>query len=200
MKILFVDDHPMVLYSLSTLLQAQGNRVDAVQNCQQARDALAAGNHYDLLLLDYNLPDGNPLDLLRDALAESPHKVVVISGISDGEEALYILETSAVDAFIPKSIDLDDLVLALEQVMGFERNGETWIWQSDKRSFVTSARAYAKETTLSPKEREVFMLMRKGLLDKQIADHLHRSIHTVRVQIRAIRRKRGTTRRAEIRG
>ena len=44
------------------------------------------------------------------------------------------------------------------------------------------------------------MLMREGLLDKQIAERLHRSVHTIRVQIRAIRRKRGSSRRAEIEG
>ncbi len=57
---------------------------------------------------------------------------------------------------------------------------------------------FPRHTLLTQKEREVFMLMRKGLLDKQIADELGLSIHTVRVHLRAIKRKRGHNRRFEL--
>jgi len=40
------------------------------------------------------------------------------------------------------------------------------------------------------------MLLRKGLLDKEIAESLHRSVHTIRVQVRSIKRKRTVIRRS----
>ena len=93
---------------------------------------------------------------------------------------------------------IDDLVAALKEVVDLPAGESRWVWQPKSRRFVDTASAYSRETTLSPKEREVFMLMRQGLQDKQIADRINRSIHTVRVQIRAIRRKRGASRRAEV--
>ena len=197
MDILLVDDHPMVLHSLSGLLKSRGHRVYIADGCDTARQALLGEDRYDLLLHDYHLPDCSALDLLRELPQHLPSNVVVISGISDAEETLYILEKTAAKAFVPKNIDLEDLITALEKVVELPP-AEGWVWQPEARDFFDTAHAYSRETTLSPKEREVFMLMRQGLQDKQIADQLHRSIHTVRVQIRSIRRKRGASRRAEV--
>ena len=147
-----------------------------------------------------HLPDGSGLELLREFADRLPGRTVLLSGVTDAEEALFVLEHSEARAFISKEIDLDDLADALGEVMDFNDDDSTWIWRSGQRAFVPSGEAFPRESTLTPKEREVFMLMREGLLDKQIAERLHRSVHTIRVQIRAIRRKRGSSRRAEIEG
>jgi DNA-binding NarL/FixJ family response regulator len=120
--------------------------------------------------------------------------------VTDTEEALFVLEHSEARAFVSKEVDLDDLDDALRRVAAFPEDESTWVWRSEQRAFVPSGEAFPRESTLTPREREVFMLMREGLLDKQIAERLHRSVHTIRVQIRAIRRKRGSSRRAEIEG
>lgn len=198
MQVLLVDDHPMVLHSLSGLLQADGHTVTTSDSYQHARALLLKPTRFDLLLLDYHLPDGSAFNLLQETGIQIPGHVVIISGISDAEEVLYILEKSPAKAFIPKDIDFEDLAIALQQAVLLPDNGGSWVWQIDKRAFMPGASAYPKETMLSPKEREVFMLLRQGLLDKQIASQLSRSIHTIRVQIRSIKRKRGSTRRAEV--
>ena len=113
MNILLVDDHPMVLHSLSGLLKSQGYGVSTADGCQRAREELLGGQLFDLLLLDYHLPDGSALDLLCELRERLPRHVVVISGISDAEETLYILEKTLAKAFVPKNIDLDDLVAAV---------------------------------------------------------------------------------------
>jgi len=199
MEILLVDDHPMVRHSLKTVLGAAGHAVTLAPDCAAVGPLLCDGV-YDLLLLDYHLPDGSGLDLLRELGDGLPGRTVLLSGATDAEEALYVLEHSAARAFISKEIDMDDLAGALDQVMALAEDGSTWVWRSDRRAFVASDKAFPRESTLTPKEREVFMLMREGLLDKQIAERLHRSVHTIRVQIRSIRRKRGSSRRAEIEG
>ncbi len=198
MDILLVDDHPMVLHSLRTLLQSLGHRITTAGNCRDAQQALLGSEAFDLLLLDYHLPDGSSVKLLREFAQQLPPQVVVISGISDAEETLYMLENTTAKAFIPKNVDLEDLAEAIEAVSALAGGEASWIWKPEARAFLDAAHAYPKERTLSPKERQVFMLMRQGLLDKQIAAQLNRSVHTVRVQLRAIRRKRGATRRGEV--
>jgi two-component system response regulator DevR len=199
MEILLVDDHPMVRHSLTAVLRAAGHGVTVAADCAEVRPLLEDGR-FDLLLLDYHLPDGSGLELLREFADRLPGRTVLLSGVTDAEEALFVLEHSEARAFISKEIDLDDLADALGEVMDFNDDDSTWIWRSGQRAFVPSGEAFPRESTLTPKEREVFMLMREGLLDKQIAERLHRSVHTIRVQIRAIRRKRGSSRRAEIEG
>ena len=199
MEILLVDDHPMVRHSLTAVLRAAGHKVTDAADCAAARPLLDEGG-FDLLLLDYHLPDGSGLELLREFAGRLPARTVVLSGVTDTEEALFVLEHSEARAFVSKEVDLDDLDDALRRVAAFPEDESTWVWRSEQRAFVPSGEAFPRESTLTPREREVFMLMREGLLDKQIAERLHRSVHTIRVQIRAIRRKRGSSRRAEIEG
>lgn len=52
--------------------------------------------------------------------------------------------------------------------------------------------------TLSPAEREVALALCRGLTDKEVADRLYRSYHTVRTQKKAIYRKVGVTKDTEL--
>ncbi|WP_031433499.1 response regulator transcription factor [Methylomarinum vadi] len=191
MKILIVDDHPLVLQSIATALENAGHDVTIAVNKEKARIDLK--EYYDVLLLDYNMQTCKGTDLLSEDIV-NPGKAVLISGINDPDVILYILDTTAINAFISKQLDPDQLPLAIEQI--HELPGDfDYIWLDNRQQYVKATEAYEKNQILTPKEREVFMLLRQGMLDKQIADHLNRSIHTIRVQIRSIKRKRGSHRR-----
>jgi len=191
MHILIVDDHPMVLQSMMLILEQAGHQVDSAADERQAREKLQ--QRYDLLLLDYNLQTNKGTELLDQEIVR-PDRTVLISGLTDPDIILHTLENPAVHAFISKQLDPEELPLAIAQLEQLS-TPPPWIWCSQGKSFVGAGEAYPKNSVLTPKEREVFMLLRQGMLDKQIADHLHRSIHTIRVQIRAIKRKRGGQRR-----
>jgi DNA-binding NarL/FixJ family response regulator len=191
MRILIVDDHPLVLQGLATVLEKQGWQVVQAINADQARQALL--EYFDVLLLDYNLQIQKGTDLLTDEI-QRPGKIILISGITDPDIILYILETTKVDAFVSKQTNPEVLPVAIRQLTESPLN-EPCLWLDNTETFVKARDAYPKSQILTPKEREVFMLLRQGLLDKQIAEQLHRSIHTIRVQIRSIKRKRGKQRR-----
>lgn len=197
MRILVVDDHPMVLQGIAASLKRRGHEVSTARDVASAREALGGPAALDLLLLDYNLPPGNGAELLADPKVAVPPCVAILSGMTDPEDILAALELGA-HAFIPKSIELDHLVRALEELPGLHSEEELgWLWDARQACYVRASQAFPRGTVLSPKERKVFMLLRRGLLDKQIAEELKLSIHTVRVHIRGIRRKRSTRRRAE---
>ena len=197
MRILVVDDHPMVMQGIAALLRRGGHEVSTARDVAGAREALKAVPGLDLLLLDYNLPPGNGADLLGDPQVTVPPRVAIFSAMSDPEDILAALELGA-HAFIPKSIEPDHLLRALEALAGLDSEGELgWLWDASQSLYVRASVAFPRGSVLSPKERKVFMFLRKGLLDKQIAEELGLSIHTVRVHIRGIRRKRSSRRRAE---
>ena len=165
-----------------------------------AQDTYVSRNEpYDLCILDINLPDGPGTNLLSDSsLSERlPPLCLLLSGTSDRDEILMALHAGA-NAFISKSVEFSDLMKAINLLIDLpESPREPLFWDQNNNQFVRVAEAFPKGTVLSPREREVFALMRRGMQDKEIAFALKRSIHMIRVQVRSIRRKRGVTRRGE---
>lgn len=197
MYILVVDDHPMVMQGITSSLKLRGHQADGVRDLPAARDALLDKAPFDMMVLDYNLPGGRGTELLEDAALRMPATVVILSGMTEAEDILVALELGAV-AFVPKSAEPGDIITAIEMAPSLDRKLESgYVWDVGRRVFVAASEAFPKGSVLTPKEREVFMLLRRGLLDKQIADELGLSIHTVRVHVRSIKRKRASPRRAE---
>lgn len=193
MKILIVDDHPLALQGIDFILRSADYHTTLANNLESAKSALEQS--FDCLLLDYHLAESSGMDLLCLPDIVLPEHILIFSGMSDPEDIIFALETSAAHAFISKQIDLTDLHCAISQLKGLDHQ-KIWVWNSAQQHFVAAMEAFPEQTLLTSKERAVFMLLRQGLLDKQIADLLNRSIHTIRVQIRAIKRKRKTIRRS----
>lgn len=196
LEILLIDDHPLIVSGIAGLLGAAGHFVRAVRNLADARTALAELSPA-IVLLDINLGSENGLDLLdRDALPTST-RVIMVSGISEQELIFHGFERGAF-GFVPKSVEPDSLLAAIADMAARDaQDANGWVWDAQQRQCVPAHEFFPRATILTPKEREVFMLLREGLLDKQIADRLGLSIHTVRVHLRAIKRKRGHNRRSE---
>lgn len=197
-RVLLVDDHPLVGASLGAAIERQGGVQETVTTLEAARAALRA-RPADVLLLDINFPEGPGTDLLKDdaVAARLPRRCFLISGAIDPDEVMCAFDDGA-QGFISKSVPFDGLEAALGQIIRDEAAaGEALMWDGDRGAFRPVREAFAERPLLSPREREVFRLLRQGLQDKEIAHRVDRSIHTVRVQIRSIRRKRGQSRRAE---
>ena len=198
MRVLIVNDHPLVAAGFMAGLTANGQTASVAHSVAEAGEMLHAED-YDLCILDINLPDGPGTNLLSDrSLSERlPPLCLLLSGTSDRDEILMALHAGA-SAFISKSVEFSDLMKAINLLIDLpESPREPLYWDQINNKFVRVAEAFPKGTVLSPREREVFALMRQGMQDKKIAFALERSIHTIRVQIRSIRRKRGVTRRGE---
>lgn len=118
MKLLLVDDHPMVRDGLTPLLRGLDPdlQVDEAGNCAQAI-ALAGRHDYDLILLDLKMPGLAGLGALaavREAFPGSP--VVVLSGEEDPRIVRQAIEKGAM-GFIPKSSTSSVMIQALRLVL-----------------------------------------------------------------------------------
>ena len=103
--ILVVDDEPdlCTLYEL-TLLR-EGYRVDTAANLQQARELLARKT-YQAVITDMRLPDGQGIDLLREAVRQQrPERFMVITAYGSAESAVEALKAGAFD-YLTKPVDL----------------------------------------------------------------------------------------------
>ena len=199
-RIIVVDDHPLVLAGIADVLQQRGYRVAKAKDPAAELELLRAGERFDAALLDINLGQESGFALLDGtygAHGKLADRVILLSGLAEQEWILKGFEAGAI-GFIPKSTELEQVVEALGALLEAKRlPASGWVWSARQRALVEAREFFPAHTLLTPAEREVFLLMNEGKQDKQIADELGRSIHTVRVHIRAIKRKRGHNRRGQ---
>ena len=124
-SILVVDDEANIRSSLEGALGREGYQVESAGTAAEARAKLRES--FDYILLDVWLPDGNGLDLLRDALAADPETVVIMmSGHATIDAAVQATRLGAFD-FLEKPLSLERLLVLLRNA------GRSLALQSENR-------------------------------------------------------------------
>jgi DNA-binding NtrC family response regulator len=112
--VLVVDDDELVRSMLASLLEARGSRYTCVGDVASATRALAA-EHFDAVLLDMYLPDGEGLTVLTRALEMEPAPaVLMMTARAEIRAAVEAIRRGASD-FLEKPLDLDDLATRLDR-------------------------------------------------------------------------------------
>ena len=119
MKVLLVDDHPLVLSALQQVIQTVGNgtQVVGVDSAAAARAALQADADFDLVLLDLALGDADGFDVLVEFRAAYPAVPVVVVSASDRASDVIRAIDSGAMGFVPKRSSHAELHEALRMVM-----------------------------------------------------------------------------------
>ena len=109
MRILLIEDEPVLGDAVATHLKRSNHAVDWVQRLDDAEAALRAVD-YGLILLDLHLPDGRGLDLLRTLRkAEDKRPVIILTARDQIRDRIEGLNAGA-DDYLVKPFDLDELV------------------------------------------------------------------------------------------
>ena len=160
MKILVVEDNPELGQSLAELLRQQGFVVDLVER-GDAADQLLTQSHYDLLLLDLNLPQMSGKALLRRLRERGSALPVIILTASDSmDQKVLCLEIGA-DDYLVKPVDIRELLarmqaIARRQMPGRENHIRCGNLQLDLRTRQFSILGdQTEELALPPRERGV---------------------------------------------
>jgi len=176
-RIFIVDDHPVVVVGLQSLLDKIENIevAGAMSNAFEAIPFLK-NNKVDVVLLDINLPDISGIDLCKKINKEFPQ--VKILGISTFSERSYIsrmIENGA-SGYLIKSASKEEIADAIETVM----NGKMYVSVSMEHlmhplSLIPSDALPA----ITKREKEILSLIAEGLTNNQIAEKLFISPLTV---------------------
>lgn len=130
MRILIVEDDPILMDGLSVGLGINGFTVDSVVTCEDARAALAAQN-YDAIVLDLMLPDGSGLDILSEIRrAKNDLPVILLTARDQVSDRIKGLDAGA-DDYVGKPFDLDELAARVRAVSrrAAGRSSATLIWK-----------------------------------------------------------------------
>ncbi len=119
MRLLLVEDDPMLGAALKAGLQQDGHAVDWVRGADDADTAwIAAGKAaaYDAVVLDLGLPDGSGIDLLKRARQRRIATPVLIATARDRVADRIVGLDAGADDYMVKPIDLDELAARLRAI------------------------------------------------------------------------------------
>ncbi|MHC4862354.1 MAG: sigma-54-dependent transcriptional regulator [Planctomycetota bacterium] len=156
-SILIVDDEKLIRWSLLERLGQEGYRTEEADRGATAREALK-GSDFDLVILDYRLPDTDGLTLLeeiRDSFTDLP--VILITAFSSVEGAVRAMKLGAFD-YINKPFDMDELVLVVQKALETTRlrREVRWLKENHARQFGST-----EIVGVSPRMREVFHIIER---------------------------------------
>ncbi|MDD5373645.1 MAG: homeostatic response regulator transcription factor HsrA [Sulfurimonas sp.] len=118
MRILIIEDEVTLNKMLAEGLKEFGYQSDVVETLKDGEYYLDIRN-YDLVLMDWMLPDGNSVDIIGDIKSKTPKTVVVVLSARDDNESEIEALRSGADDYIRKPFDFDVLVARLDARLRF---------------------------------------------------------------------------------
>lgn len=167
-----VDDDPSVIKALKRLFDMAGLRCKTFGTAQEFLDEPDL-EPISCLVLDVDLPDGSGLKLqqeLKNVHRDVP--IVFITGHGSIAMAVVAMQAGAVN-FLPKPFRNDELLSAVRSALDCASRSVESL--DDERRMQESL------ASLSPREREIFQYVAKGLANKNIANQLDISLQSVKL-------------------
>ena len=118
MRILIIEDEVTLNKMLSEGLKEFGYQSDVVETLKDGEYYLDIRN-YDLVLMDWMLPDGNSIDIIGDIKTNTPKTVVVVLSARDDNESEIEALRAGADDYIRKPFDFDVLIARIEARLRF---------------------------------------------------------------------------------
>jgi DNA-binding NarL/FixJ family response regulator len=182
-RILIADDHVIIRSGLRLLLEQQPD-FKVVAEANDGREALQMVSkfHPEVAILDIGMPQLNGIEATRQIVAQEPAtQVVILSMHADEGYVLRALKAGA-KAYIVKNSAEADLIRAVRSVAEGKSFFSPAISKMLLEDYVRQVREKEVEDSydlLTPREREVLQLVAEGRSNKDVANLLNLSLHTV---------------------
>lgn len=223
-KILLADDHALFRDALVLYIERAFNnaKVTVTGDFAQARKALMSDPHFNLVLLDYQMPGMQGLEGLKILAREFPNiPIALMSGVAKSDTVASAMEAGAFGYF-PKTLSGQDLIEAIKMVL----KGEHYVpidqnkrilpshypddyasMKLDHTDAIEEFNASVKKVSpavqssaglkLTPREKQVLQYLMRGQPNKEIANDLGLQLVTVKLHVRGICRKLNVANRTQ---
>ncbi len=213
MKVLLIDDHPLILAALQAVIRGLGDDVAVVGvgTPAEARAALKSDPDHDLVLLDLQLGEGDGFELLAELRARYPALPIVVVSASDrASDVIRAIDAGAM-GFVPKRASNATLFEALRLVM----SGGIYVPPMTLGAATgppvagpqagAAARAPLHQVSatsldalgLSKRQADVLGFLLQGMPNKMIAREMKLSVDTVKDHVAAVLRALGVSSRTQ---
>ena len=196
MRVLIVDDHPIVASGCRALLAGEPEIVILEASDAESGERAFVAEHPDICVLDINLPTVSGFELARRILAHAASaRIIMFSMNDDPIFAVRAIEIGA-KGYVSKSGDPYDLVEAIREV----GKGGTYLPPAIARSIAFAGPSLTQNplSKLTSREIEILRLLSAGKSLSEIAWLVHSSYKTIANTSSIMRQKLGVRTSAEL--
>jgi two-component system response regulator NreC len=182
-RLVLADDHAVVRSGIRMLLEAQPD-IEIVAEAETGRQAIEQARQFepDVVLMDVQMPELNGIEATQRIKHMLPDTAVLALTMHEDDQYFFEMIHAGASGYVPKRAAPDDLVKAIRTVA----RGEIFLYPSLATRLVQD---YLKRADsgdqplvyddLTPREREVLVLIAEGLTNAEIASQLVISVKTV---------------------
>jgi DNA-binding NarL/FixJ family response regulator len=185
-RVLCVDDHPLVRKGIASILATESD-VQLVAEAGDGQDALQLFRQHkpDVTLMDLRMPRLDGIEAVKQIRAEFPDAKIIALTSYDGDQDIYRALEAGVRGYLLKEMVHAEVLRAIRIV------------HSGKRLMPPEVAARLTEhfphSALTPREIEVLALVAKGLANKEVASHLGTASGTIKMHVQNILEKLGAS-------
>ncbi len=191
LRILLVDDHVLFRQGLAGLINPQPD-FTVVGEASTVEEAVRKAHDLrpDVVLMDISLPDGTGLEAAQDILIDCPEIKIVYLTVHDDDETLFAAIRGGGSGYLPKSVSAVELFSRLRGL----RRGEAAISPGIARRILQEFSrlpgprepGITPSIELTPREVEIMRALAIGSTNREIADRLFISEHTVKNHVKHV--------------
>jgi two-component system, NarL family, response regulator NreC len=182
-RILLADDHTLMRQGLRQILEQNGNfEVIAEANSGLEAVEMAEKHHPDVAIIDIAMKELNGIEATAQILKHSPHTVILILSMYSDERYVIRAIKAGARGYVLKNSAGDELVRAIQQVQrgnAFFSPAVARVFQEGHGRLSDVRDANDRYELLTERERQIYQLLAEGNSNKDIANRLNLSLHTI---------------------
>lgn len=199
-RVLIADDHPHAREAIVVMLEDDPN-FQIVGQARNGKEAVELNQEClpDIILMDIEMPMMNGLEATKIIKENTPYVKVIILSVSDNVADLFTAIQYGAQGYLLKNMDPDDWLQYLHSIV--EGSSEATrgmagklLYQFREKDLQNSPLA----KSLTPREKEILLLITEGITNKQIAEQLFISENTVKNHIKNLLEKLGLENRVQL--
>ncbi|CAN1501071.1 CitB Response regulator containing a CheY-like receiver domain and an HTH DNA-binding domain [Burkholderiaceae bacterium] len=170
MSIFVIDDHPLMREAIGGLIRRlrPSAKVVEIERMSNMAKILAEHGEAELVCLDLKMPDTNGVSAVREIRQLMPDTVIVVVSASSASDYADLTREVGANAYVEKSAGAQEIGRVLREYLSDEADDSS---------------APVVPTKLSKRQKQLLLLLDRGLSNRDIATELEISEHTVKVHL-----------------